>query len=220
VPWSHQSIHKIYKVIFIFYFIYLIFRPIKITVMKQTCTSFLLFGLLLMVCSCEQASTSNNSSSKAQNKVELKGQSAVKDDVSDSNILKIAMGSKDHTTLVAAIQAAGLEDVLSNAGPLTVFAPNNAAFDKLPEGTLEDLLKPENKATLANIITYHAAPGSYTGDFIKGVMGIGQATGDKVKVEVNEAGETTVNGAKVLGTVKASNGYVHVIDQVLLPPEK
>ena len=73
------------------------------------------------------------------------------------------LGSKDHTTLVAAVQAAGMEDVLTNAGPLTVFAPTNEAFDKLPEGTVEELLKPENKSKLANIITYHAAPGSYTG---------------------------------------------------------
>lgn len=148
----------------------------------------------------------------------LPGQSGVKDDQSDPNILNIAVNSEDHSTLVAAVLAAGLQDVLTNAGPLTVFAPNNAAFEKLPAGTVETLLKPENKKKLANIITFHAAPGSYTGMNIKGVMGIGQATGDKVKVEVKD-GETFVNGAKVLGTVKASNGYVHVIDQVLLPPE-
>ncbi len=147
------------------------------------------------------------------------GQSGVVDEESEPHILKIAMNSPDHTTLVAAVQAAGLEDVLTNAGPLTVFAPNNDAFDKLPEGTVDNLLKPENKEKLANIITFHAAPGSYTGANIRGVMGIGQATGDKVDVEVKD-GVTYVNGAKVLGTVKASNGYVHVIDQVLLPPEK
>ena len=109
--------------------------------------------------------------------------------------------------------------MLANAGPLTVFAPNNAAFDKLPEGVVSDLLKPENKKILANIITYHAAPGTYKGKMIKGVMGIGQATGDKVNVEVID-GETFVNGAKILGTVEASNGVVHIIDSVLLPPEK
>jgi uncharacterized surface protein with fasciclin (FAS1) repeats len=149
----------------------------------------------------------------------VKGQSTVQDENSAKNILQIAIGSPDHTTLVAAVQAAGLEDVLVNAGPLTVFAPNNAAFDKVDPETLQSLLKPENKATLARIITFHAAPGGYAANNIRGVMGIGQATGDKVKVEVND-GVTTVNGANVLGTVKASNGYVHVIDQVLLPPEK
>lgn len=149
---------------------------------------------------------------------ELKGQSGVVDNESEQNILQVALNSPDHTTLVAGVVATGLQDVLTNAGPLTVFAPNNSAFDKLPAGTLDNLLKPENLETLKNIITFHAAPGSYTGDNIKGVMGIGQATGDKVKVETIN-GETFVNGAKVLGTVKASNGYVHVIDQVLLPPE-
>lgn len=119
---------------------------------------------------------------------------------------------------MAGVKAAGLQDVLTNAGPLTVFAPKNAAFEALPAGTLDNLLKPENKDTLKNIITFHAAPGSYTGNNIRGVMGIGQATGDKVKVETKD-GVTYVNGAKVLGTVKASNEYVHVIDKVLLPPE-
>lgn len=173
-----------------------------------------IFSGLVMSCNTK----SDGSDSVNTEIVDLKGQSGVVDEVSDPHILNVAISSPDHTTLVKAVQAAGLEDVLTNAGPLTVFAPNNAAFEKLPEATLADLLKPENKEVLANIITFHAAPGAYTGDNIKGVMGIGQATGDKVKVEVRD-GKTYVNGAEVLGTVKASNGYVHVIDQVLLPPE-
>ena len=136
-----------------------------------------------------------------------------------ANILQIALGSPDHTTLVAAVQAVQMENVLANNGPLTVFAPTNAAFEALPAGTVETLLKPENKSTLQNIITFHAAPGKYGPDNIKGVMGIGQATGDKVNVEVKD-GVTYVNGAKVLASVEAGNGYVHVIDAVLLPPEK
>lgn len=168
--------------------------------------------------SCQSPSEGSQESAAGIDQTKLKGQSGVVDSDSDPNILQIAIGSPDHSTLVAAVQAAGLEDVLTNAGPLTVFAPNNAAFDKLPSGTVDDLLKPENKEKLAEIITFHAAPGSYTGNNIKGVMGIGQATGDKVKVEVKD-GVTFVNGARVLGTVKASNGFVHVIDQVLLPPE-
>ena len=171
---------------------------------------------LFSACNNSPKSTSSESGGIDQSK--LKGQSGVVDELSEPNILQVAINSADHSTLVAGVVAAGLQDVLTNAGPLTVFAPNNDAFDKLPEGTLDDLLKPENKEILANIITFHAAPGSYYGDNIKGVMGIGQATGDKVVVEVKD-GVTYVNGAKVLGTVKASNGYVHVIDQVLLPPE-
>ncbi len=172
----------------------------------------LIVGILIF--SCTPNETGNH-----ETKSYSKGQSLVSDDVSQKNILQVAIGSADHTTLVAAVQAADLEDVLANAGPLTVFAPNNAAFEKLPDGVVADLLKPENKAKLANIITYHAAPGTYKGNMIKGVMGIGQATGDKVSVEVID-GETFINGAKVLGTVEASNGVVHVIDSVLLPPEK
>jgi uncharacterized surface protein with fasciclin (FAS1) repeats len=181
-------------------------------------SAVLILGLFLV--GCQQSGANQNNATSNEGGIDhtkLKGQSGVVDNESEKNILQVALGSKDHTTLAAGVAAAGLQDVLTNAGPLTVFAPTNAAFDALPEGVLDDLLKPENKETLANIITFHAAPGSYTGNNIKGVMGIGQATGDKVKVEVKD-GVTYVNGAKVLGTVKASNGYVHVIDQVLLPP--
>ena len=177
------------------------------------------FSLLLIFCfsqctppATETVATSDLDQSK------MKGQSNVKDEDSAKNILQVAMGSADHSTLVAGVAAAGLQNVLTNAGPLTVFAPTNAAFDKLPAGTLEELLKPENKKKLARIITYHAAPGNYSDTNIRGVMGIGQATGDKVRVSGKD-GVTYVNGAKVIGSVKASNGYVHVIDAVLLPPE-
>lgn len=177
--------------------------------------SFLVLSLFIL--SCGQQTTTSESSNDAV--VHAKGQSTVDDGLSAKNILQVAIGSKDHTTLVAAVQAAELEDVLVNAGPLTVFAPTNAAFDALPDGTVDDLLKPENKATLARIIKFHAAPGGYDANNIRGVMGIGQATGDKVKVVVKD-GVTTVDGGKILGTVKASNGFVHVIDKVLLPPER
>jgi uncharacterized surface protein with fasciclin (FAS1) repeats len=151
--------------------------------------------------------------------VDLKGMSGIEDDESVKNILQIAAGSEDHTTLVAAVLAAGLEDVLANPGPLTVFAPVNSAFDALPEGTVDFLLKPENKDSLIHIITYHAAPGTYKGKMLKGIMGIGQATGEKVVIEKIENGYT-VNGANILATIEASNGVIHVVDQVLLPPAK
>lgn len=181
---------------------------------------FQLLFLVLLVYSCGQNAGTDTASATQESSIsDLAGQSGVVDEESEPHILNIAANSPDHTTLAAAVVAAGLQDVLTNAGPLTVFAPNNAAFEKLPEGTVENLLKPENKATLARIIKFHAAPGSYTGANIKGVMGIGQATGHKVSVETKD-GKTYVNGAEVLGTVKASNGYVHVIDQVLLPPDE
>ena len=186
--------------------------------MKHLQKITLLALIIIFSLACDQQKTAPQTSASTD-QLPRQGQAFIKDNASENNILNIAIGSKDHTTLVAAVQAASMENVLVNAGPLTVFAPTNAAFDKLPPGTVEDLLKPENKEVLANIITFHAAPGTYNESNIKGVMGIGQATGDKVKVTVNEAGETFVNGAKVLASIKASNGYVHVIDQVLLPPE-
>jgi uncharacterized surface protein with fasciclin (FAS1) repeats len=180
-----------------------------------------IFGIAIIafLLGCGQVQTpSQGAPAQPKDAIGLRGQAAVQDEESERNILTIAMNSPDHTTLVKAVLAAEMEHVLTNAGPLTVFAPTNEAFAGLPEGTLAELLKPENKAKLANIITYHAAPGSYSAGNIRGVMGIGQATGDKVNVSEKE-GITTVNGAKVLGSLKASNGYVHVIDQVLLPPD-
>lgn len=190
--------------------------------MKNTIRfSIFLLCLVFVFSQCQNsaAPAADSAKSSGVDQSKLTGQSGVNDSDSEKNILQIALGSADHSTLVAGVTAAGLGDVLTNAGPLTVFAPTNAAFDKLPAGTLETLLKPENKAKLSYIIKYHAAPGSYTGAGIKGVMGIGQATGDKVKVTTKD-GDTFINGAKILGTVKASNGWVHIIDQVLLPPEK
>jgi uncharacterized surface protein with fasciclin (FAS1) repeats len=144
-----------------------------------------------------------------------RGQAFIVDENSDPNILNIAIGSPDHTTLVAAVQAAELENVLVNAGPLTVFAPTNAAFDELPEGALEDLLKPENKQTLYNVVTSHASPGKFTIDLLKDGMQLYQATGHYVDVEVRD-GATYVNGAKILASVPATNGIVHVVDKVFL----
>jgi uncharacterized surface protein with fasciclin (FAS1) repeats len=149
----------------------------------------------------------------------VKGQSAVKDDLSQKNILQIAASSPDHTTLAAAVVAASLEDVLSNAGPLTVFAPNNAAFAKLPEGTVDNLLKPENKSTLARIIKHHASPGTFRAEDLRDNQQLYQATGYYLKVE-HKADGIYVGGAKILATVPASNGLVHVVDAVILPPEQ
>jgi len=143
------------------------------------------------------------------------GLAYVVDETSDPNILHVALGSADHTTLVAAVQAAELENVLVASGPLTVFAPTNAAFDALPEGALDDLLKPENKQTLANVVTSHASPGKFTMEILARGDDVYLATGDYVEVEVRDDG-TYVNGAKILATVEASNGLVHVVDKVFL----
>jgi len=148
-----------------------------------------------------------------------KGQAFIEDDVAIPNILQIAMGSKDHSTLVAAVQAAQLENSLVNAGPLMVFAPTNAAFEALPAGTVEDLLKPENKNVLADILKYHVTPGNYSKEFLTKFKKLGQANNQDVQIEVID-GEPMVGGAKIIASLPAGNGIVHVIDKVLLPPNK
>ena len=175
--------------------------------------------LLFMSCKNETNQQTNNESTTTVNEQtdKTKGQAFIKDDGSTPNVLQIAIGSPDHTTLVAAVQAADLENVLVNAGPLMVFAPTNAAFDALPEGTVENLLKPENKDALANILKYHVTPGNYSKDFLKKFKKLGQANNQDVLVEV-KGDDVYVGGAKILGSVKAGNGIVHVIDKVMLPP--
>lgn len=146
------------------------------------------------------------------------GQSAVQDDQSAKNVVQIAIGSKDHTTLVAAIKAADLVNSLSNAGPFTVFAPTNAAFDKLPKGTVEGLLAPEKKEDLADVLQYHVSVGVFKEDMLQDGQNIGQVNGSNISISKKD-GKLMVNGvANVIATVPASNGVVYVIDAVLLPP--
>jgi uncharacterized surface protein with fasciclin (FAS1) repeats len=151
-----------------------------------------------------------------------KGQASVVDDVSAANALNVAKSLDDFKTLVVAIEAAGVQDAVVNAGPLTVFAPVNGAFDKLPAGTVEDLLKPENKAKLAYILTNHVAPANYPDTQLIKEAAKGRklymASGKYLVVEQKEDG-IYVGGTKILKTVKVSNGWIHVIDNVLVPSE-
>ena len=140
-------------------------------------------------------------------------------DDAPKDIVDIAAGSKDHTTLVAAVKAADYVLVLKNPGPLTVFAPTNAAFDKLPKGTVEELLKPEKKFDLEKVLQYHVTPAVYLAKDFKDGQVLGQANGAKITMGVKD-GKITVNGANILASIRASNGIVHVIDQVLLAPAK
>jgi uncharacterized surface protein with fasciclin (FAS1) repeats len=145
------------------------------------------------------------------------------------NIVENAVNSKDHTTLVAAVQAAGLVETLKSAGPFTVFAPTNAAFDKLPAGTVETLLKPENKATLTKILTYHVVAGNADS---KSIMKAIKKGGGKAEFKTVAGGTLTAmmdgsnlvlvdeKGGKSMVTiadVRQSNGVIHVIDSVVLP---
>jgi uncharacterized surface protein with fasciclin (FAS1) repeats len=146
------------------------------------------------------------------------GQSAVQDGQSAKNVVQVAIGSKDHSTLVAGVKAAELVDALSNAGPFTVFAPTNAAFDKLPAGTLDNLLKPENKDNLTDILQYHVTVGVLKEDMLQDGQAIGQVNGGNITISKKD-GKLLINGvAHVIATVPASNGIVYVIDEVLLPP--
>ena len=136
-----------------------------------------------------------------------------------TNIVSIAAGSKDHTTLVTALKAADYVRSVANPGPLTVFAPTNAAFDKLPAGTVDTLLKPEKQADLKEIIKYHATTSVYETKDLKDGMQLGMANGKKVTIRVAD-GKVKVNDANVVASIRASNGIVHVVDAVLLPPAK
>lgn len=148
------------------------------------------------------------------------GQSAVQDNESAKDVVKIAAASKDHTTLVAAIKQAELVDALSNAGPFTVFAPTNAAFDKLPKGTVEDLMKPENKEKLQDILQYHVFVGSLKTEYFQDGQTLNQVNGDNITISKKDGKIVINNSATIIASIPASNGIIHVIDGVLLPPSK
>lgn len=135
------------------------------------------------------------------------------------NIVSIATRSKDHTTLVAAIQAADYVTSVAASGPLTVFAPTDDAFAELPPGTLESLLEPENVDALRRVLQYHVTTSSLATSSLRDGQTLGMANG--AKVTVHRDGDTvTINDATVIASIPASNGIVHVIDRVLLPPQK
>ncbi len=176
--------------------------------------------LLLFAIACNNGNQQNSADATTSNNTVPTGQSGVKDDVSAKNVVQVAIGSKDHTTLVAAVKAAELVDVLSNAGPFTVFAPTNAAFDKLPAGTVDGLLKPEKKDDLTDILQYHVAVGVFKPDMFQDGQVIGQVNGSNITI-TKKADGIYVNGtAKIVASIPASNGIVHVIDGVLLPAAK
>lgn len=172
----------------------------------------LFLGFVLIACG------ENKESAKADNNsgIPETGQANAEDNVSEKNIVKVAVGSPDHTTLVTAVKAAGLVDVLASSGPYTVFAPNNAAFAKLPAGTVETLLKPENKGKLSDILQHHVTTSSYSDVMLKDGMKISMADGKSVMISRKDD-VIMVGKAKVLGAAKASNGMVYIVDSVILP---
>ena len=183
--------------------------------------SLTIFALLLCATACNDKKESSGNATTNDATVTSGGQEAVKDEDSQKDIVKVAVGSADHTTLVAALKQAEYVDDLSNAGPFTVFAPTNAAFDKLPAGTVDGLMKDDKKADLQNILEYHVSIGVFKENMLQDGQNIGQANGNNITISKSADGKIKVNGtANVVAAIPASNGLIYVIDEVLLPPAK
>lgn len=183
-----------------------------------------IFSLSIIALSLVIGSCNNDKKTSSETKTDAAtttgGQEAVKDDESQKDVVKIAVGSKDHTTLVAALKQAEYVTSLSNAGPFTVFAPTNDAFNKLPAGTVDGLMKDDKKADLQNILEYHVAVGVYKTENMQDGQTINMANLDNITLSMKD-GKVMVNGsANVVATIPASNGIIYVVDAVLLPPAK
>ena len=184
--------------------------------MKKLCLPLFIAALVQFGCSTNpKADATVEASTSPQ--TTMTGQSGVKDEISNPNIVQVAVGSKDHTTLVEALKAASLVDAMSNAGPFTVFAPTNAAFEKLPAGTVEGLLKPDQKDALSDILEYHVYVGVIKTESMRDGQTLGQVNGDNITINVKDGQYMVNNKAKIVASVPASNGIIHVIDEVLLP---
>ncbi|MDA8745459.1 fasciclin domain-containing protein [Rubripirellula amarantea] len=135
----------------------------------------------------------------------------------DKTVVENAVAGEQFTTLVAAVKAAGLVDTLSGEGPFTVFAPTNEAFAALPDGTVESLLKPENKAKLVKILTYHVVSGKVMAKDVVGLTEAKTVEGSTIDIKV-EGSDVMINNAKVIKTdINSKNGVIHVIDKVIMP---
>ena len=188
--------------------------------MKKHKIIFTFFLLGAMVACNNEADKTATIENTAATSSSAGGQEAVKDDESAKDVVKVAIGSKDHTTLVAALKQAELVTSLSNAGPFTVFAPTNAAFDKLPAGTVDGLMKPEKKEDLQNILQYHVTLSAMKAESFTNGQVLGMVNGDNVTVTIKDGKVMLNNSATIIASVPASNGIIHVIDGVLLPPAK
>ncbi|CAN5738626.1 hypothetical protein BH11BAC4_BH11BAC4_21380 [soil metagenome] len=180
--------------------------------------SLLLMGALLS-CNDNTAKT-ETADSTTSTSIPAGGQENVQDDMSAKDVVKVAISSKDHTTLVAALKQADLVTSLSNAGPFTVFAPTNAAFDKLPAGTVDGLMKDDKKEVLQNILQYHVTLSAMKAESFTDGQVLGMVNGDNVTVHIKDGKVMLNNNAMIIASIPASNGMIHVIDGVLLPPEK
>lgn len=183
----------------------------------------LLFLFAIVSCNNAPESTATTESTEAATAT-AGGQEAVKDEESAKDVVKVAVSSKDHTTLVAALTQADLVTSLSNAGPFTVFAPTNAAFEKLPAGTVDGLMKDDKKEDkkedLQNILQYHVTVSAMKAESFKDGQVLGMVNGDNATISIKDGKVMLNNSATIVASIPASNGMIHVIDAVLLPPAK
>jgi len=185
--------------------------------MKKLLVIALLLSAIILF-SCNTAPKESSETTNRTETIDAGGQSAVKDDESAKDVVKIAVGSADHSTLVAALKQADLVNSLSNAGPFTVFAPTNAAFDKVPKETLDNRMKDENKAQLQDILQYHVYVGSLKTEMMEDGQTFNQVNGGNITITKKDGKVMVNNSATVIASIPASNGIIHVIDGVLLPP--
>jgi uncharacterized surface protein with fasciclin (FAS1) repeats len=194
------------------------FNSTRIALLSAAAFSALAFTVAVVVPVQAQDKTMKKSEMSGEKTVMVGGAAMYP----SKTIVENAVNSKDHTTLVAAVKAAGLVDTLSGKGPFTVFAPTNTAFSKLPAGTVESLVKPENKATLSKILTYHVVPGKIEASDLTDGKRLKTVEGEELTVK-NAGGKVTLTDAKggmstvTIANVNQSNGVIHVVDTVLLP---
>jgi len=182
--------------------------------------SLIVLILIVGLFACNSAGDTTKTDNAAQPATPAGGQENVQDNESAKDVVKVAVSSKDHTTLVAALKQADLVTSLSNAGPFTVFAPTNAAFDKVPKATLDALMTDEKKEDLQNILQYHVTVSAMKAESFTNGQVLGMVNGDNVTVSIKDGKVWLNNSAMIVASVQASNGIVHVIDGVLLPPAK
>lgn len=176
----------------------------------------ILFMLVILMSACGGSGAAEQNTEATEETTTMETTPAPAND-----IVALAAATPDLSTLVAAVQAAGLVETLQGTGPFTVFAPTNAAFAALPAGTVENLLKPENKDQLVAILTYHVVGGAIRSTDLSDGMAAPTVNGANITVKISPDSKVMINDANVVtANVEASNGVVHIIDKVILPPVK
>jgi uncharacterized surface protein with fasciclin (FAS1) repeats len=184
--------------------------------MKKSILALAIISLALWSCKSNESSPSENSTTTTEVN-DTHSQEGVVDNDSDPTVVNLAVKNPDLSTLVKAVKAAGLTTSLSNAGPFTVFAPLNSAFDKLPAGTVDNLLKPENNGKLGDILGHHTYVGVIKPEQFTDGQNLGMVDGKSITIKMVN-GKPTINGTiNIVASVPASNGIVHVVDGVILP---